>query len=256
MPRAHHRAEIAMTCRRLVVLLAAAASATACGSSSPSSSHPSPTARPSGPAQPEESRSAQQIYDDSLAAVAQQRSAHITGHQVDTAGTAVDVDVVDTAQSARVTLRAADGTIYLVVTPGAVFVSGSASGPYRTAPTDLATEASSLTLEATVRCGRIEHGALTKGAISTVNGIRVIAIEDDGKAPGASPSTTYIALSGPPLLVRVVARGATTPGGSIACGHSPNDTGPPTVSATYDFGDWGAPVTVTPPPGGSSGPAV
>ena len=106
------------------------------------------------------------------------------------------------------------------------------------------------------RRSRVEHGALTKGAVSTVDGTRVIAIDDDGRAPGASPSTAYVALSGPPLLVRVVVRGATTPGGRVDCGHPANDTGPPTVSATYDFAEWGAAVSITPPPNVSSGPAV
>lgn len=232
-----------------LLALAAAAVLAGCGSASPS--HPTATAT-----QPEASRTAQQIYGDSLTEMARQRSVHIVGHQVDSTGAGADVDIVDTARSARVVLRDSSGTAYLVVTPDAVEVSPTPDGPYRAAPADVTIEASSLPLQPTVRCARTEHGALTKGPTSTVDGTRVIAIQDDGRAPGASPSTDYVAISGPPLLVREVVHGATTPGGRVDCGHPPEDTSPPTVSATYDFRDWGRAVTVTPPPTVPSGPTV
>jgi hypothetical protein len=232
---------------RLIVLAAAAVLA-GCGSSP---SHATPTAT-----HPEASRTAHQIYDDSLTAMTRERSVHIVGHQVDSTGAAADIDIVDTARSARVILRDSSGTAYLVVTPDAVEVSPTPDGPYGAAPADVTIEASSLPLQPTVRCARIEHGALTKGPTSTVDGTRVIAIEDDGSAPGASPSTDYVAVSGPPLLVREVVHGATTPGGRVDCGHAPDDTSPPTVSATYDFRDWGRAVTITPPPTVPSGPTV
>ena len=101
-----------------------------------------------------------------------------------------------------------------------------------------------------MRCARIEHGTLTKGAVSTVNGQRVIAVNDDGKAPGASSSTVYISASTPARLVRVVDHGATTPGGRADCGHAVSAGSPSTSSASFDFGDWGGAVTVTPPPSG------
>jgi hypothetical protein len=62
----------------------------------------------------------------------------------------------------------------------------------------------------------------------------------------------YVALSGPPLLVRVEQHGATTPGGRADCGHAPNDTSPATKSATFDFTAWGSTVSITPPPSGAT----
>ncbi|HEX6491968.1 MAG TPA: hypothetical protein VF112_00570, partial [Candidatus Dormibacteraeota bacterium] len=110
--------------------------------------------------------------------------------------------------------------------------------------------ARSLTLASTVRCARVEHGTLTRGAVSTVNGQRVIAVDDDGKAPGASPATAYITVSTPARLVRVVEHGASTPGGRADCGHATSPGTPPTATADFDYADWGRTVTVTPPPSG------
>jgi hypothetical protein len=234
--------EIAMTRipPRLLPLLAGAALA-ACGSSA------SPAASPTSGG--EETRTAAQIYDDFLSHMASERSVHVTGHQVDSTGAAADIDVVDTQNSASITYRAAGSIVYLVVTPDNVYASQSQSGPWVTPPADLATNARSLTLSNTVRCGRIEHGGLTRGATSTINGQRVIAVDDDGKAPGASPSTVYVTVSGAPRVVRLVTHGATTAGGRADCGHAAA-SGPQTTSATFDFSDWGATATVTPPPSG------
>ena len=237
MPRAMTRTPV----RRTMPILAAAL-VTACGSSGPTSA--------STPSGGEETRSATRIYADFLSDMASERSVHVTGHQVDSAGSASDLDVVDTQDSASITLTASGQALYLVVTPGSVHAAQSQSGPWTTAPADLATNARSLTLANTVRCARIEHGTLSRGAVSTVDGQRVIAVNDDGKAPGASPSTVYVTVSTPARLVRVVDRGASTPGGRADCGHAASPGAPSTTSATFDFASWGAAVTVTPPPSG------
>jgi hypothetical protein len=226
--------------RHRPLLLLATAGLAACGSSA------SPTA--SSTARAEETRSAQQIYDDFLTSMASERSVHIAGHQVDSSGANNDIDVLDTQNAASISLTAQGTSIYLVVTPDKVYASQSRNGPWLTAPPDLATNARSLTLANTVRCGRLEHGGLTKGAVSTVNGQRVVALEDDGRAPGASRSTVYVSVTGPPRLVRVVQHAAATPGGRADCGQAGATSGPGISNASFDFSDWGAAVTVTPPP--------
>jgi hypothetical protein len=232
MPMTHRR-------HRPLLLLATAGLA-ACGSSGPSTA--SPTARA------EETRSAQQIYDDFLTSMASERSVHIAGHQVDTGGASNDIDVLDTQNAASITLTVQGTSIYMVVTPNRVYASQSRNGPWVTAPADLATNARSLTLASTVRCARLEHGGLTRGAVSTVNGRRVVAVEDDGRAPGASPSTVYVSVTGPPRLVRVVQHAVATPGGRPDCGQAGSGGSPGVSNATFDFSEWGAAVTVTPPP--------
>lgn len=222
------------------LLLLAAATATACGSSAPAAT----------PSSGEEQRTAAQIYADFLDQMTRESSVHVVGHQVDTRGSTSDIEVQDGQSSARITLVTQGATLYLVVTPSQVYAAQSIEGPWITAPPDLAVNARSLTLANTVRCGRSEHGGLRKGAVSSIDGQPVIALEDDGRAPGASPSTVYVGLSGPPRLVRVIDHGATTPGGHSDCGHAGTGGGPPTASAKFDFSGWGAPLTVTPPPSG------
>jgi hypothetical protein len=226
--------------RHRPLLLLAAAGLAACGSSG------STTASPTAGA--EEARSAQQIYDDFLASMALEKSVHIAGHQVDSGGASNDIDVLDTQNAASITLTVQGTSIHLVVTPDRVYASQSGNGPWLTAPADLATNARSLTLANTVRCGRLEHGGLTRGAVSTVNGHRVVAVEDDGRAPGASPSTLYVSVTGRPRLVRVVQHGVATPGGRADCGQAGAGSSPGISSATFDFSEWGVAVSVTPPP--------
>ena len=232
MPMIHRRH------RPLLVL--AAAGLAACGSSGSSTASPTAVA--------EQARSAQQIHDDFLAAMASERSVHIAGHRVDSGGSSNDIDVLDTQSAASITLTVQGTSIHLVVTPDRVYASQSRNGPWLTAPADLATNARSLTLASTVRCGRLEHGGLTRGAVSTVNGRRVVAVEDDGRAPGASPSTLYVSVTGPPRLVRVVQHAVATPGGRPDCGQAGSGGSPGVSNATFDFSEWGAAVTVTPPP--------
>jgi hypothetical protein len=226
--------------QRPLLLLVTAAGLAACGSSGSTAASPTAGA--------EEARTAQQIYDDFLTSMASERSVHIAGHQVDSGGATNDIDVLDTQNAASISLTAQGTSIYLVVTPDRVYASQSRNGPWLTAPADLATNARSLTLANTVRCGRLEHGGLTKGAVSIVNGRRVVALEDDGRAPGASRSTVYVSLTGPPRLVRVVQHAAATPGGRADCGHAGAGSSPGISSASFDFSDWGAAVAVTPPP--------
>jgi hypothetical protein len=231
--------ETLMTPRLPRTLLLMAVALSACGSSSPATSPG------------EQTRTAQQIYGDFLDQMTRETSVHVVGHQVDTTGATSDIDVLDGQSSARITLVTQGATLYLVVTAAQVYAAQSIEGPWITAPADLAVNARSLTLANTVRCGRIEHGGLTRGAVSTIDGQKVIAIDDDGRAPGASPSTVYVAVTGAPRLVRVVDHGAGTPGGRTDCGHAAAAaSGPPTLSAKFDFSDWGKPLTVTPPPSG------
>ncbi len=227
--------------RHLAPLLAAVTALAACGSGSPSGT-PAPA--------PEQSRTAAQIYADALADLATERSVHVVGHEVDSTGTASDIDVLDAQNSASITLRAAGATIYLVVTPDNVYASQTQAGPWVTAPPDLATNSRSLTLVTTVRCGRIEHGHLTKGAISTVDGQRVIAIHDDGKAPGASPSTAYVAISGLPASDPRRVTTAPPPRAARRTAATPAPAARRRRARASTSSDWGAPVTVTPPPSG------
>lgn len=190
----------------------------------------------------ESARSATQIYADTLAAMARVSHVHITGSQTDATGTTrLDADITQSA--ARITFHAAAGDTLIVVVGGNAYGSQD-GGLFITLPADVASRAQAATLARTVDCSHTEHGALTKGAVSTVDGVRVIAILDDGRAPGASPGTTYVALDSA-RVVRTVQSGRTTAGGSARCGHTPDDT---TSAATEDYDYSGSEPSITPPP--------
>jgi hypothetical protein len=210
---------------------AVAVAGSACGSSSTSSG--------SG----EENKTADQIFSDAISGFGAQQVVHLVTASKDSTGT-TQSDATITQNTGRATLTDPSGTVtILIVTGGAAYASVGSSG-FQTLSGDLLTQVSSITVKQTASCAGKEHGALTKGSISTVNGKRVIAIVDDGKTPGASPGTIFIALDGTTLPVRAEQTAPTTPGGSLACGHSPQSK---TTSQTIDFDYPSGSVTITPP---------
>lgn len=214
----------------MAVSLGTAIGLGACGSSSSSTSA-------------EESKSVDQIFNDALNALNAVTQVHLSETATDSSGTS-KIDAIITGDSGRATVTDATGAVtMLVFTGGAGYASQG--GAFQALDPALTTQISSITIHNTVSCARKEHGGLTKGAISTVNGKRVIAITDDGKAPGASPGTVYIALDGPPLPVQIVQNGPSTAGGSPACGHStPSTTKNQTANLDYPAGN----VSITAPP--------
>ena len=97
------------------------------------------------------------------------------------------------------------------------------------------------------------HGTLTSST-SSVGGQAVTELRDPGDAPGSTPGTFDVAASGPPYPVRLVSNGVKTPGGptpSPECESSSttsSSSSSSAQSATITFSEWGAPVSVTPPP--------
>ena len=215
-----------------VAAAVAVIAASGCGSSSTSS----------GPG--EEGKTADQILSDALSALDAQQDVHISQTSTNSTGTFKE-DALITGDGGRASITDPSGmTTVIVVTGGAGYVS-QGGGPFQQLSGDLLTQVSRITLHQTVRCARTEHGTLTKGSISTVNGRRVIAIMDDGKAPGATPGTLDVALDGAPLPLHIMQTGAATPGGSLSCGHTAHSTvRAQTIVLDYPSGS----VTITPPP--------
>jgi len=196
----------------------------------------------SGGGSDEASKSADQIFSDLVAAMKQVDHVHITGTQTDDSGTAqLTGDVTQT--SARVEVKANGNDTVFIVTGGKAYGSQN-GGPFSELPADLTVQVSVATLAKTIECAQSEHGTLAKGEVSTLNGVRVIALTDDGKAPGASPSTAFITLDGPARLIETRQTGRTTPGGRADCGHSSTDT---TTAQQSDFDYSGPTPTITPP---------
>jgi hypothetical protein len=226
--------------RCVMALLAGAtmAAAAACGNSTSS-----------GGGGDESSKTADQIMLDSVAALRQAHVAHLYGHTT-IGGESATIDGIVEQDSSRITVTTSSMVIILIVSGGQAY--GIQGGQAVQLSGDSATEIKAFTIAKAADCAGREHGALSKGATSTINGKRVIAIMDDGHAPGASTSTTYVALDGPPLVIRTVSTSATTPGGSLDCGHGSSSTSSTSSGSEGQTVDWDYPTDVpviTAPPG-------
>jgi len=221
--------------RTLLAAVAAAIVVTGCGS--PPAAGPSPAPR---------SGTADQLYADYVAALRTASSEHDKGTVAFSDGTSVGVDLTATQTAARLVAHMDGIDVEEVVVAGRAYQRGGAHGPgWTVLPPDETVGAEALTLQRQADCAVHEHGRLTLGPESVIAGQRVVAVVDDGQAPGASPGTAWLTLGAPVHLVRAVQTGRETPGGSLDCGHQP---GPVAVSATVDYDAFGSGVQISPPP--------
>jgi hypothetical protein len=228
----------------LALMVVAASGLTACGSSSTST----------GGAGDEASKSADQITADAIAALKQVKVAHVHGTVTSGGENSTAEGIVEPTSSSLTISGGASGTVTIIVTGGKAYgIQGSQAAELSG---DFATQVMSFTLTRIAECAAAEHGKLSKGDPTTINGHRVIPIIDDGAAPGATAGTTFVALDGPPLVIRQVTTTATTPGGSLHCGHEqPSSTTTTSTGATGQTIDWDYPTDVpviTPPAGAAS----
>lgn len=196
-------------------------------------------------------KSADQVFTEALAAFEAQPVAHMTVAGSDSSGAVMTVDGVLTRDAGRQTATSpTEGVWISVFTGGVGYVNAHGSGFQKVPADQLASSpVSTMTVRGVADCLRTEHGGLTKGAISTVNGRQVIAIVDDGKAAGATPTTMYVSVEGSPLPVRMTATGPSTTGGRSECGSAL----PAGVTVTSDFDYPSSVVTITPPVSGGGG---
>ena len=203
----------------------------------------------------EDGKSADQIVADAAGAFGQQQSVHEDIRKTDATGeTTASLDATGettasldaTQTTARVMVNSGDSTQVIIVIGSDVFL-GSGGTFTQLAGSDAA-QVTYVLPPRQAQCAVKVHGALTKGAVTNIGGKRVIELKDDGKAPGASPNSTFISLDGAPLPVRSVDSGPQTPGGDKSCSDS--DT---TMSGETDFGYSRPAPQITPPPtaGGS-----
>ena len=195
----------------------------------------------------EDAKTADQIASDAAAAFAQQSSVHEEITATDADGTSTGtLDASQTVAHLLITVKGMTQTILVI---GNDAFLGS-DGSFSQLPATDAQQITFLLIPRQAACFAKRHGAFSKGAVSTVNGKRVIELKDDGRAPGAEPGSTFVSLDGPPLPLQSTIQGPETPGGDSACGASDTNT---TTSGTRNF-DYSRPAPqVTPPPASSSG---
>jgi hypothetical protein len=216
----------------------------ACGSDTGSTASVGGTA-----ANGEDQKSANDILTDVVAATARVPALMITATNVDASGSTGGGTIVSTPTGAQVTLTTSSGPAFIVVTGGTAYGASTASGPFQQATASEAASVQYLLLPNFAACLSKNHGTLTKGGTSTVDGKRVIEVKDDGSAPGSSPGSAFIALDGPPLTIQVKLTGPQKPGGDKSCGATDTST---TKSETDDLTYPATAPTITPPAAGSS----
>jgi hypothetical protein len=96
------------------------------------------------------------------------------------------------------------------------------------------------------RCLLTEHGSLARGGTATVDGKRAVVIVDKGDRPGSAPGKLYVAATGEPFPLRIIATGKQRPGGhkDPECG----DETPPSAGDEVIFSDYNEPLDVSAPP--------
>ena len=186
-----------------VALVAVLAMLAGCGSSSPAGN---------GVA----SKTAAQILEATKAAAAQAASVHVAGSIV-TGGKPISLNMELLADKGGKGTISEDGfTIKLIQTEGDVYINGSAAfyqhvsgaaaaqllqGRWLKAPAnsgELASLASLTDLSRLVDEALAGHGALTKGATSTIAGQPVVALHDSSK-----DGTLYVATTGRPYPLEI-----------------------------------------------------
>src|SRR4051794_28958302 len=192
----------------LAVLLAALALA-GCGGSSSSSGNGL------------ESKSAKEILEATKAAASTATSVHIRGAIV-TEGKPITLDMqLLKGKGGKGTISQEGFTIQLVQTGGAVYINGSAAfykhvsgsaaaallqGKWLKAPADsgeLASLAELTDLGKLLDTALADHGTLSKGGTTTVQGQKAVALKDTSKG-----GTLYVAATGQPYPLQITKSGA------------------------------------------------
>ena len=203
----------------------------------------------------EADKTASQILADAVAALKSATSFHISGHSTATGTNAITIDADVTADGSSQGKIGMSGAIAsFVVAGGKFYVQGrdfwnKVAGPEAAAAVGdnwviLPSGSDTQTFQQFVNAGTIatclsvDHGTLSKGATTTVDGKSAVIVVDRGDKPGTAPGKLYVATGSPhyPLKLEITGNpsAGTPPGGqqcgSSSSGSSGNDQGTITLS--------------------------
>jgi hypothetical protein len=120
-----------------------------------------------------------------------------------------------------------------------------------TGPTSVTGSLGTLSPATLGRCLTEDHGTLTVAGRTTIGRTPAIVVRDAGDAPGSTPSTIAVAVSGPPYPLRYQATGRTRRGGPVdVCNDGKGDG----ATGTISFTQFGQVPTIHPPSGVESAP--
>jgi hypothetical protein len=97
------------------------------------------------------------------------------------------------------------------------------------------------------RCLVEDHGTLARGGTATVAGQRAVVIVDKGDRPGTAPGKLFVAATGPPLPLRMIATGRERPGGTKDP-QCDGDSAPTQAGDEVRLSKYNEPLDVAAPP--------
>ncbi len=240
--------------RAALLVLILLATLAGCGSDSDDSS--------SNEANGIESKSPQQILEQTAAALRSVKSFHIEGTQA--RGTETVTADVAGPKELRLDLKQRDAKARMVFVDGAVYMNANAAfwrkaeagqdakeldGRWLKVPGaegDLEKIAKEVDPANLSRCLLRDHGTLASGGTGKVAGQPAVVILDKGDRPGTSPGRLYVAATGEPLPLRTIATGPERPGGkkdALCDSDTPTRAGDEVVLSRFD-----EPLDITAPP--------
>ena len=214
----------------------------------------------------EADKTADQILADAVAALKSAKSVHLqgsgtTGGSGPTSGSITVSADLASGGSARGEFSLAGAHLSLVSSGGKFYLKGRdffskvAGAQAATVigdrwvilPANAATQGFEqfTDLSTLATCVGLQHGTLSKGGTASVAGQSAIILIDKGDKPGTQPGKFYVATTGTPYLLEVDMTGTAAPGtppGSAQCG------GASTGAGSFTISQFGASVSVTPPP--------
>ena len=212
-----------------------------------------------------ESKSPQQILEESAAALARVKSFHVEGHEgagskktsiAGDVGLPESLDLSITQGGSSATLRAVDGSLYIRANEAfwREQKTGSAAGEladrWFKAPTssrelrDLTKDLDPAKLS---RCLLKDHGTIADGGKATVDGQEAVVIVDKGDRPGTAPGKLFVAATGEPLPLRTLTTGKERPGGTKDP-ECDSDDSPAQPGDTATFSNYNEPLNISAPP--------
>ena len=231
-----------------------------------------------GTASGEASKTPAQILADTQLALGSVRSFHVAGTQTDKDGpSTINADVsVSIPGKVHITIQQGTTNLEIIVTGADGYFKanrafwdkqggGAATALFAdrwvkvaAASTPGFSEFSAISDPGTIgRCFLgSRHGAITNAGTSTVAGVPVVVLADDGKAPGASPGEVYIASTGQPLPLRSTQTGPQRAGGVPDAACKETDVSSSTTAGDIYYSAYNQPVTIVAPEGAISLPGA
>ncbi len=263
-----------------IVLVVGVMGAAGCGnddSDSSSSSNPNTTTtatstkteeRESSKSDERASKSPEQIVEQSASALEDARSFHLEGTvRVDGKRTAVKADF---EQPGKLRMSFGQGAVdaSIITTGSALYIkaneafwkqqqvgeaASSLAGRWFRSPAS-GKEISDLTKDIDPKvlgdCLRRDHGSLEHGGTATVDGQQTVVIIDKGDKPGTAPGKLFVAATGKPFPLRLVATGPPKPGGKPdpRCDDDEGDDEEAQAGDVLTFSKFDEELGIKPPP--------